>query len=133
LLSPDHIHRLGSFDLRQFGKEKDNNPYYPDFQDERGHPSLWDSPIRFGAIYYLTTSLIQSPPSVHLSFFPELFPKLRIIKPYSNHHHTEYKTSTKIHGYSSFPKLILQSGIIHRTSSTMSFFGVQVGLLQIAL
>ena len=61
-----------------------------------------------------------------LEFFLEPFPEPRIIEPYSDHHHTKYKSSTKIHGYSSFPMHILQSGVIHRTSSSMSYFGIQM-------
>jgi hypothetical protein len=41
-----------------------------------------------------------------MEFLPEPFPKPRIIKPYRDHQHTEYKTST-VHGYSSFLMLIL--------------------------
>jgi hypothetical protein len=66
-----------------------------------------------------------------MEFFPEPFPKPYIIKPDTNHHYHKYHTGAKvIHGYSSFLMLILQSRIIHRTRSSMSFFGIQIQVAQ---
>jgi hypothetical protein len=56
-----------------------------------------DSPNRFGADYFLDP--IHTLHS--FEFLLEPFPEPRIIKPYYDHHHTEYKTSA-VHGYTSF-------------------------------
>jgi hypothetical protein len=61
-------------------------------------------------------------------FFPEPFPSPRIIKPYRDHHHTKPQAGRQTYNphYSSFLVLLLQSCIIYRINSTMSFFGVQM-------
>jgi len=88
-------------------------------------PPCGTAPIVSEHFIYSLTSFIQSTTSVHSIFF-EPSPKSSIVKPYSNHHHTKHKTSTKIRGYSSFLMLFLQSCIINRISSPMGFFGFQI-------
>jgi hypothetical protein len=89
------------------------------------HPNEGTALTIFEKLVSSLTFLIQSSPSILFDFFLEPFPETCIIKPYYDHHHTEYKTSA-VHGYFSFPMLILQFCIVHWTSASMRLFSIQM-------
>jgi hypothetical protein len=95
---------------------------------EKDRLFLWNSPNHLGEIWFLSRPTFL--PNQTLQLFElllEPFPKPRLIKPYYDHYHHKYHPRAKIiHGSSSFPPQILQSSDIHRASTSMSFFGIQM-------
>ena len=104
-MSPGHNHWQRCAPPRHLGKDRRNDLYNPDYCGLGATPPFSKAPL-ISEQYISSLPLNPIPALGSFEFLLEPFPKPYLIKPYCKHHHYKYQTSTKVHGYTSFPVLI---------------------------